>query len=222
MKSARLEKKRDSRIQPPPEWIASAIRAIISLRCVLVTASIRSIGGRLMFRFDPACVSCGSPKAHAGRAPSPRSYDTFVRDQMHVLVLGGTILTGPYAVRRLRALGHEVTVFHRGEHESDFPESVRHIHGDFAHPPPEAFDPAPDVVVHMWAMTETDAERFVKTFRGLAGRAVVISSGDVYRAYGRLTGLEPGPPGPIPSPRMPLCANPATRTGKWRPSPATG
>lgn len=117
---------------------------------------------------------------------------------MRVLILGGTTLTGPHAVRRLCALGHDVTVFHRGEHEAELPAGVRHLHGDFAHLPRGMFDPPPDVVVHMWAMTERDAEFFLDAFRGTAGRAVVISSGDVYRAYGRLTGLEPGPPDPIP------------------------
>src|SRR6516164_8748894 len=117
---------------------------------------------------------------------------------MRILILGGTTLTGPYVVRRLHSLGHEVTVFHRGDHEAELPAGVRHLHGHLAHPPLGAFDPAPDVVVHMWAMTEMDAEYLVRTFRGIASRAVVISSGDVYRAYGRLTGLEPGPPDPIP------------------------
>jgi nucleoside-diphosphate-sugar epimerase len=117
---------------------------------------------------------------------------------MRVLVLGGTTLTGPYTVRRLYALGHEVTVFHRGEHEAELPVGVRHLHGDLAYLPCEAFDPAPDVVVHMWAMTEMDAESFLHRFRGIASHAVVISSGDVYRAYGRVTGLESGRPDPIP------------------------
>ncbi len=117
---------------------------------------------------------------------------------MRILILGGTSLTGPYAVRRLHSLGHEVTVFHRGEHEAELPPDVRHIHGDFAQLTREMIGPAPDVVIHMWAMTEADAKSFVERFRGVASRAVVTSSGDVYRAYGRLTGLESGPPGPIP------------------------
>jgi nucleoside-diphosphate-sugar epimerase len=50
----------------------------------------------------------------------------------------------------------------------------------------------------MWAMTEAGAELFLNTFRGIAARAVVISSGDVYRAYGRLARLESGPPDPNP------------------------
>jgi len=117
---------------------------------------------------------------------------------MRVLMLGGTSLTGPYAVRRLHALGHEVTVFHRGDHEAEFPPEVRHVHGDFSDPPSAILDPAPDVVVHMWAMTQKDAESFVRRFRGVAGRAVVISSGDVYRAYGKLQRRETGPPDAVP------------------------
>ncbi|MBZ5576127.1 MAG: NAD-dependent epimerase/dehydratase family protein [Acidobacteriia bacterium] len=117
---------------------------------------------------------------------------------MRILFLGGTGLTGPFAVRRLHALGHEVTVYHRGQHEADFPEGVRRVLGDLAHLPGKLVHPAPDVVVHMWAMTEADAGHFLGVFRGVAGRAVVVSSGDVYRAYGRLQRLESGPPDPIP------------------------
>ena len=117
---------------------------------------------------------------------------------MRILILGGTTLTGPHAVRRLISLGHEVTIFHRGEHEAELPAGVRHLHGDFRRLRRQTFGPAPDVVVHMWAMTAMDGESFLDTFRGTAGRAVVISSGDVYRAYGRLMGLESGPPDPIP------------------------
>src|SRR5438067_469731 len=117
---------------------------------------------------------------------------------MRVLILGGTGLTGPHAIWRLHGLGHELTVFHRGEHETDLPLDVRHVHGDIAKPPRELLDPAPEVVVHMMAMTEADAESFLSTFGGVANRAIVISSGDVYRAYGRLLGHESGPPDPIP------------------------
>jgi len=116
---------------------------------------------------------------------------------LRVLILGGTSLTGPFLVRRLYKLGHEVTVFHRGEHAAELPEGVRHLRGDWARPPRELCEPAPDVVVHMWAATEAHAVRFLELFRE-AGRAVVISSGDVYRAYGCLRRAESGRPGEIP------------------------
>ena len=60
---------------------------------------------------------------------------------MRVLVLGGTGLTGPFAVRRLCGLGHQVTVFHRGGHEAELPGSVSHIHGSLADPPPGGSGP---------------------------------------------------------------------------------
>lgn len=117
---------------------------------------------------------------------------------MRVLVLGGTGLSGPFAVHKLHDLGHQVTVFHRGSHTANFPPDVQVLQGDFDHPPDRLRTPPPDVAVHMWAMTEQSARSFVEFFRGAAGRTVVISSGDVYRAYGRLQRLESGEPGAIP------------------------
>jgi nucleoside-diphosphate-sugar epimerase len=56
----------------------------------------------------------------------------------------------------------------------------------------------PDVVVDLIAYTEADARSLGTTFRGVAQRLVVLSSGDVYRAYGIFAGLEQGPPEPTP------------------------
>jgi len=100
-------------------------------------------------------------------------------------------------VRELVANGHDVAVFHRGAHELDLSASVRHIHGDRAEIAKyrdefRSFDP--DTVVDMRSMTERDAVAVVDAVRGLADRIVAVSSMDVYRAYGRLHGTEPGPP----------------------------
>jgi nucleoside-diphosphate-sugar epimerase len=91
---------------------------------------------------------------------------------VRVLILGGTGLTGPYAVRRLHALGHDVTIFDRGEHEAEAPAGVRRVRGQFGDFPRELINPAPDVVVHMWAMTAADAVAFLSVFSGVAGRGV--------------------------------------------------
>lgn len=117
---------------------------------------------------------------------------------MRVLVLGGTGLTGPHVVRRLHRLGHEVTVYHRGQHAADLPRPVRVLGGPFYPLPQTLRQLSPDVVVHMWVMTEAVARDFAQYFRGVAGRAVVISSADVYRAYGRLQRIESGPPDAVP------------------------
>jgi len=114
-----------------------------------------------------------------------------------VLVIGGTIFVGPSVVRQLAQAGHPVAIFHRGEHEIALPEQVRHIHGDrdrIAERRREIEDFGPEVVIDMRAMTEAQARSVADTVREIARRLVVVSSMDVYRAYGRLHGTEPGPP----------------------------
>jgi len=111
---------------------------------------------------------------------------------VRVLLFGGTKFMGPYVVRQLVALGHEVTLFHRGEHESDLPE-VRHVHGDRAHIP---HDLEPNLVIDMWCMNEAHAAAAKKRFDGV--RYVVLSSGDVYRNYDGLQRRWDGPPDPTP------------------------
>lgn len=97
-------------------------------------------------------------------------------------------------------LGHEVTLFHRGETKADLPVSVEHVHGDFASFDqfvPELREREPDVVVDMWAVRQHDGRR-VRSFKGIAERGVVLSSVDVYRAFGRIHRSEPGEPDPLP------------------------
>lgn len=120
---------------------------------------------------------------------------------MRVLVIGGTGFVGPYVVRRLAEDGHAVTVFHRGETETDLPSAVEHLHGDrtrLADAAAEIRRRAPETVLDMHAMGEADAQAVVAAVVGVARRLVAVSSMDVYCAYGRLHGTEPGPPEPVP------------------------
>ena len=119
---------------------------------------------------------------------------------MRILVLGGTRFVGPYLVRELLEAGHDVTVFHRGETEIELVAAAAHVHGDLAD-----FERhlrslralEPDVVVDLRAFRREEGRR-VLAFADVAGRAVVASSADVYRAFGRLHRTEPGPPDATP------------------------
>src|SRR5207249_7784808 len=126
---------------------------------------------------------------------------------MRVLVIGGTGFIGPHVVSHLAVAGHAVTVFHRGVTEAPLPPQVRHLHhasettGDHRHFGAFAADfqrDAPNVVLDMIPASEADARAAVEAFRGIAGRLVAVSSEDVYRAYDRLRGKDPGPVDPVP------------------------
>ena len=122
---------------------------------------------------------------------------------MRTLVIGGTRFIGAHVVGQLVEAGHEVTVFHRGRSDHPGLPVVRHVRDPrAAYPitqvPPAIAEASWDIVVHMVLMGEEDARAAVAAFAGSAGRLVMVSSSDVYRAYGRLTRAEPGPPDPVP------------------------
>jgi nucleoside-diphosphate-sugar epimerase len=118
---------------------------------------------------------------------------------MRILVIGGTQFMGPHVVAGLSKAGHDVTLLHRGDHEAA--RDIPHIHGDRRDPEVVAAaiaEASPEVVVDMVAMLESDARQLIEAARGDVRRIVLASSIDVYRAYGRLHGTEPGPVEPIP------------------------
>jgi nucleoside-diphosphate-sugar epimerase len=120
---------------------------------------------------------------------------------MRVLVIGGTGFIGPSVVRSLSEQGHDVSLFHRGKTRADLPEGVRHYFGERADLPAyreEFAHAAPEVALDMRPLIEVEARAAVEALRGIARRLVAISSQDVYRAYGRLIGTEPGPPDATP------------------------
>ncbi|MHC1547935.1 NAD-dependent epimerase/dehydratase family protein [Phyllobacterium sp. K27] len=121
---------------------------------------------------------------------------------MKVLVIGGTRFIGAHVVRQMHDAGDAITVFHRGTSDNAILPSVEHVRDAAAEYPitafPEIIRRDWDVVVHMVAMGEADAGAAVQAFSGRVGRLVLVSSCDVYRAYGRLTKAEPGSPDPIP------------------------
>lgn len=120
---------------------------------------------------------------------------------MRILIIGGTRFIGPYVVRGLAAMGHEVAVFHRGQSSIEFPSGVQAILGnrkDLGSYRGQFRAFLPQVVIDMIPFVEQDAYDLTKTFSGIAQRVVAVSSMDVYRAYGRLIRTEPGEPDALP------------------------
>ncbi len=120
---------------------------------------------------------------------------------MTVLILGGTGFIGARVALRLRARGAEVAVLHRGKTAADLPDGIRSVVADRRDVDAlrrEVAKLQPAVVVDVIAFSERDAEILLGALRGLTERVVVLSSADVYRAYGRLRRMEPGPPEPVP------------------------
>ncbi len=113
---------------------------------------------------------------------------------MKILFIGGTNFMGACAVKILISQGHDVCVFHRGEHDNLDGCAAMRIIGDrdnlksykseFA-----AF--APEVIIHMIAHSDEHASVLMEIAEGFVDRVVVISSGNIYRAFEIATA--PGP-----------------------------
>lgn len=121
---------------------------------------------------------------------------------MNILIIGGTRFIGYYTLCQLAAQGHTLTLFHRNPTSLQLPEGVQEILGDrrqWDSQIPALRAVQPEVVLDMIPVVEQDAISLTEAFSGHTGRVVLISSCDVYRAYGRLIQSEPGDPVPAPA-----------------------
>ena len=107
---------------------------------------------------------------------------------MRVVLLGGTRFIGRAIVEELAAAGDELLVVHRGQLEpGDLPQ-VPHLHCDRAELASHRDELAafrPDAVVDCRALSRADAEVALQALPDIK-RWIVISSMDVYRAFGAL------------------------------------
>jgi nucleoside-diphosphate-sugar epimerase len=118
---------------------------------------------------------------------------------MRILVIGGNGFIGSHLVRELRAANHQIALLHR---RADRPEADNELIQEDRNRLPDCRNNlvhfAPDVVVDLILSSGEQARQLVRTVSGIARRVVVISSMDVYRAWGVLHGVEPGPLEPLP------------------------
>jgi len=105
---------------------------------------------------------------------------------LKVVVLGGTRFIGRATVEELAAAGHELLIVHRGRLEPDDLPQAPHLHcerAELAAHRPELEGFGPDAVIDFFALTRGDAEGALEAIPS-AKRWIVISSMDVYRAFG--------------------------------------
>jgi len=116
---------------------------------------------------------------------------------MKILVIGGTGFIGSQVVKLLAEKGNDITIFHRGNTKSDYKEILgeRKNLADFK----DQFKKLkPQIVIDVINYTEQNAADLMQSFRGIAERVVVLSSQDVYRAFGRIWGQEDENIEPVP------------------------
>lgn len=118
---------------------------------------------------------------------------------MRIAVIGGTRFIGRAAVEELAAAGHELLLIHRGETEPDGLPEAQHLHAGRADLERHADEIAafrPDAALDCRAMSRADAEIALAALpRGI--RLVMLSSIDVYRAFGALNEGRETDPVPI-------------------------
>lgn len=113
---------------------------------------------------------------------------------MRILLIGGTGFVGRSVLQALREQGHTLAAFHRGN--KHLPSGVEQIRGDRNQLSTNIRQFArfnADVVLDTILSSGHQAREVMAVFRGLAGRVVMLSSIDVYRAVGVSHGTESGP-----------------------------
>jgi nucleoside-diphosphate-sugar epimerase len=117
---------------------------------------------------------------------------------LRILVLGGTRFIGRAIVEQLAAGGHELLIVHRGQLEPDDMPPARHLHTDragLASHREEIASFQPEAAIDCRALTRSDAQAALDATPNHL-QWVVVSSLDVYRAFGAV--LEDQESDPVP------------------------
>ena len=118
---------------------------------------------------------------------------------MRIVVFGGTRFIGRAIVEELAASGHDLLIVHRGKLEPPDMPPVRHLHVERTELGAHRADLAafrPEGAVDCRALTRADSQAVLSALPG-GLRLVVISSLDVYRAFGALNDERETDPVPL-------------------------
>jgi len=120
---------------------------------------------------------------------------------MRILLIGGNGFIGTPLVRQLSDAGHELAILHRRATNTPAQGNIVSIAGDrnrLADCKPQIQEFSPGIVIDLILSSGAQAQQLVDELHGVAQRIVALSSMDVYRAWGVVTGAEPGPLEPLP------------------------
>ena len=111
---------------------------------------------------------------------------------MRILLIGGNGFIGSPLMSELRCLGHTVAVFHRSADGAAATSKVVRIQGDRNRLsdyliPLSRF--SPDVIIDLILSSGEQALQLISVAHELTRRVVVVSSMDVYRAWGVMLSL---------------------------------
>ena len=134
--------------------------------------STATAGGVLLAGGLPTLARAASTLA-TPRAPAPLS----------ILVLGGTGFIGPHLVNHAVARGHKVTIFTRGRHDAEIPESVVRLVGDRNGQLNALEGKKWDAVIDDSATNPDWVKQSTELLRGNVGRYLFTSSTGVYYPY---------------------------------------
>jgi len=107
---------------------------------------------------------------------------------LRTIILGGTRFIGRAIVEELSGAGHELLIVHRGQLEPEGLPEAQHLHADrmdLGRHRAQLAAFKPDGAVDCRALTRADSEAVVTALPDNI-RLVVVSSVDVYRAFGAL------------------------------------
>jgi nucleoside-diphosphate-sugar epimerase len=105
---------------------------------------------------------------------------------LRIIVLGGTRFIGRAIVEELAGAGHDLLIVHRGNLEPDDLVPVQHLHAERKELGAHRKELAafrPEAAIDCRALTRADSEIAIGALPG-GLRLVVVSSLDVYRAFG--------------------------------------
>jgi 2'-hydroxyisoflavone reductase len=132
--------------------------------------------------------ACGVARAAVTpERPGPHS------KPLDILVLGGTGFIGPHLVSYAVSRGHRITIFTRGRHTADLPESVIHLEGDRNGGLDALRGKRWDAVVDDSATNPKWVQDSAELLRDNVGRYLFTSSTGVYYPYLRRGIDESGP-----------------------------